>query len=456
MITSSKRHFRRLAKKIRFILPHSLWGRSLLLVILPIVCVQFISGYVFFKQYLRSITIESSKSVAGNIALAAYLWDKKPFYEEKNKLQKLIRDNLRMNVITSKGKATYPSKKYYFQSYFKKALAQVLKKKYWIKNYHGETAVGIPFGKETLVFFFPTQMIFSRTKTLLWILWSCGSALLFSLVALYFLRRQIQPLQSLDKVAFSVSKGEKVPRLRLRGAREIRHVTKTFLTTYQKLKETYEENSLILNGISHDLRTPLQRMKLQLALMENSQETKDLTSDVNQMIFMIESYFSFIQKRSVEKCETLNIETFFKNILKKQPQTNFLKLTLRTKEKKFSLPARTIERCLQNLLDNAMRYMNKKVECVVCDTLHTVVFEVHDDGPGVKKEHFHSLSKSFFRLDDSRNLKLGGVGLGLAVVQKILLPFQGTLHFEKSPLGGLKSVITFPLKPPDVKSSHQD
>jgi two-component system osmolarity sensor histidine kinase EnvZ len=425
-------------RRQRYLIPRSFWVRAIVLVVTPMVLVQFISGYVFFKHHLQTVTRESARALAGNIALATKLWETKVLNITPQEIERRLLQNLHLSIRPQFILPKQHPASYYFQSYLEQALKEKLTGLYWIHMRKRLTHVGIPFKDETLIFSFPTRLFFPRTTSKLWFLWSFGSALLFSLLALFFMRRQILPLQDLTRIARDVERGKRIAALRLRGPLEVRQVSKTLQNTYFKLQEKHAEHMHMLAALSHDLRTPLTRLRLQLSLMQKSSEVEGLQTDVEQMMQMVDSYLAFVQEGQTDIKEEINLTVFCEQFAKKQPKKPHLVLEINAlKNQKVTLPVVTLTRCLQNLQDNAARHACSQIKLVVIQKANRVTFEVHDDGPGVDPQDYDKLTRPFMRLDESRNLEGGNVGLGLTVVQRLLHGVGGQLSFTKSPLGGL-------------------
>jgi two-component system osmolarity sensor histidine kinase EnvZ len=257
------------------------------------------------------------------------------------------------------------------------------------------------------------KRLFGST-TYIFVTWMVGSSIVLFVVATFFMRNQVRPIRRLAKAADHFGRGIDVPDFKPAGAAEVRLAASAFLQMRERIRRQIEQRTVMLAGVSHDLRTPLTRMKLQLAMAHESPEITSLASDVIEMEHMVEGYLAFAAGEGAE-----------------DPKTMFLSKLLG-------------RRCLTNLLSNALRY-GSQVQVRADLREKSLEITIDDDGPGIPAERRADAFKPFYRLDESRNPKTGGTGLGLAIARDVVRGHGGDLTLEDSPLGGLRARLRLPI-----------
>ncbi|MGL4825615.1 MAG: ATP-binding protein, partial [Alphaproteobacteria bacterium] len=294
-----------------------------------------------------------------------------------------------------------------------------------------------------------TKRLFSRT-TPLFLMWSLGSSVFFAILALLFMKNQIRPLKRLAWFADQLGRGKVQEKFKSQGAREIRKLAWTFHMMSLRLQKQVQERAQMLAGISHDLRTPLTRMKLQLALMKSSPDWVDFQKEVNHMIHLVESYLHFSKGYEKEAATPILLEPFFSNIVDLLPQHDKELILHLPKHVEIMGQPRALARCFTNLLENALRHAKSKVSLTVKQEREAVWFWVDDDGPGIPEKYYKEVFKPFFRVDASRNDQTGGMGLGLSIVENLVKDHKGSIRLMVSPLKGLRVLV----KIPSVRRTH--
>jgi two-component system, OmpR family, osmolarity sensor histidine kinase EnvZ len=427
-------------------LPQSFLGRSFLIILAPVVMIQLLSGYVFFDRHWDYITRILAQDIAGEVSVLATLLDKPMAPQAFEALQAMASQKLDFTLSpVAKPWESIRESKSAFQSFLKKALRQKLVNTPF-KLYLDEDSICIWIKTQTGPFLAKTytKRLFSRT-TSLFLMWSLGSSLFFVMLALLFMRNQIRPLKHLAWFADQLGRGKMQEKFKSQGAIEIRKLAWTFHMMRLRLQKQVQERAHMLAGISHDLRTPLTRMKLQLALMSPSPEWMDFQKEVDHMIHLVESYLHFSKGHEAETPEPIHLQPFFSHLFSLLPPHDKQLEAQLPKHLKMMAQPRGLARCFTNLLENALRHAASKVTLTVKQKREAVWFWIDDDGPGIPEKYHKEVFKPFFRVDASRNDQTGGMGLGLSIVENLVKAHKGSIHLMVSPLGGLRVLLKIPI-----------
>ena len=430
---------------IKKILPKRLFYRSLLIVTAPIILLQIIITIVFFDSLWIKANKGMTRSLVGEIQT---MFDVYKNGNEDN--QQMIINLYNKNfdfVITLKENELLPEKK--AERWFSpidRSLRRELKPvfdSYWFDttSYKELVDLRIKYKNGTLQIFFPKNKI-APSSARIFALWITLPGLLLIIIAIIFLRNQTRPIVNLANAAKKFGKGEFVKEFRPSGAREIRQAAYEFDRMRKRISVHLNQRSEMLSGISHDLRTPLTRLKLQLALLKQQDLAKKMGDDIEEMERMLNEYLEFSRNQKNEETETVNINNLITSIIKKydgkQINVHF--------EKNLKINARlnAIKRCLINLIDNGLAY-GQKVEIITKKTISDAVIFIDDNGPGIPEKEYQNVMKPFYRIDKSRGQNKSGVGLGLSITNDIIRSHGGSISLEKSPLSGLRVKIYLPL-----------
>ena len=285
--------------------------------------------------------------------------------------------------------------------------------------------------------------LYSETA-FVFLLWMIFASILLLFFSYFFMNKQIRPLKRLAIIAETFGRGLDAPELKSSGALEIKQTTNAFNQMRTRIKRFLKQRTEMLAGVSHDLRTPLTRMKLQLSLLKDQKAKKELELDINEMTAMLDSYVSFVRSETPEPIENINLNKLLKDIIK---NIDFEKHNIRFIEKniiKTSGRPLQLKRAIQNIIDNSIRYSNKlNIEIFLNDGGCVIVIE--DNGPGIPAKNYEDVFKPFFSLDPSRNKLKGESGLGLSITRDIIRAHGGEIKLSKSSYGGLKSLIQLPI-----------
>ena len=433
-----------LNKLVKKISPERLFYRSLIIVATPIILLQIIITIVFFDSLWIKANKGMTRSLVAEVQTMYEIY-KKSNEDEQQKIISLYNKNFDF-VISIKESEILPSKK--AERWFSpvdRSLRRELKPvfdAYWFDttSYKELVDLRIKYENGVLQIFFPRKKI-SPSSARIFALWITLPGLLLIMIAIIFLKNQTRPIVNLAKAAEKFGKGEFVKEFRPSGAKEIRQATYEFERMRKRISIHLNQRSEMLSGISHDLRTPLTRLKLQLALLKQQDLAKKMGDDIEEMERMLNEYLEFSRHQKTEETEMTDLNSFVQDILKKYQGKN-IKINLE-EDSKINIRPNSIKRCLMNLLDNALSY-GEKVEVVTKKTVNSLLILIDDNGPGIPEKEYQNVMKPFYRIDKSRGQNKSGVGLGLSIANDIIRSHGGNISLEKSPLNGLRVKVSLP------------
>ena len=273
-------------------------------------------------------------------------------------------------------------------------------------------------------------------------LWITLPGLLLIIIAIIFLKNQTRPIVNLAKAAERFGRGENIDEYRPSGALEIRKAGLEFDKMRKRIMRHLNQRSEMLSGISHDLRTPLTRMKLQLAFVKDKELSKKMSLDINEMEKMLNEYLQFTSLSYLEKDETFNLSDLIEGIINIYDN----KLISKKIIPRIYINGRKnlIQRSINNLIDNALKYA-EKVDLYLSNKDNNILITIDDDGPGIPENEYENVFKPFYKIDKSRGDSKSSVGLGLSIASDTIKSHGGNIVLEKSPLNGLRVKIFLPL-----------
>ena len=430
---------------IKKILPKRLFYRSLIIVATPIILLQVIITIVFFDSLWIKANKGMTRSLVGEVQTMFDIYK-----QGDENYQQMIINLYNKNfdfVITLRENEFLPTKK--TERWFSpidRSLRRELKPmfdSYWFDttSYKELVDLRIKYKNGTLQILFPKNKI-APSAARIFALWITLPGLLLILIAIVFLKNQTRPIVNLAKAAEKFGKGEFVKEFRPSGAREIRQAAYEFDKMRKRITVHLNQRSEMLSGISHDLRTPLTRLKLQLALLKQQDIAKKMSDDIEEMERMLNEYLEFSRHQKNEETETVNINNLITEIIKKYDNKHIN--VLFEENIKINIRTNSIKRCLINLIDNGLSY-GKKIEIITKKTVGDAIIFVDDNGPGIPEHEYQNVMKPFYRIDKSRGQNKSGVGLGLSIANDIIYSHGGNISLEKSPLSGLRVKISLPL-----------
>ncbi len=433
-----------LNKFIKIILPKRLFYRALIIVAAPTIILQLIITIVFYD----SIWIKANKNTARS--LVAQLKTIEEVYRNDKKNLDFLTDSYKNNFNFEIGinKDTFPKisgeRKF---SPMDRSLRRELKSSFGNNNYWFSTSkfknaveIKIKSESEVIEFLVPKEMV-STSSVRLFVLWTTLPSIVLIIIALIFLKNQTRPLVKLAKAAERFGKGDYVNDFRPSGAQEIRKAAYEFDRMAKRINRHLNQRSEMLSGISHDLRTPLTRLKLQLEMLNQKDLSKKMSKDIDEMEKMLNDYLQFAKTQAQEKTIEIDLGNLFEEI-----ESNFNNENLRIfNESTVSFKGRplALKRTFENIIQNGLTY-GKKVFVNIKKGTNRTLITFDDDGPGIPEDQFKNVFKPFFRLDKSRSLNQSGVGLGLAIVEDVINSHGGNIQLGKSKYKGLQVKISLP------------
>jgi two-component system osmolarity sensor histidine kinase EnvZ len=284
------------------------------------------------------------------------------------------------------------------------------------------------------------------SKPDIFILWMVGSSLLLMGIAILFLRNQVRPIERLARAADSFGKGRAVPDFKPYGAMEVRRAAQAFITMRERIERHVTQRTEMLAGVSHDLKTPLTRLKLALALFPQDADTVSMRTDITEMEHMLDEYLAFARGEGGEESQLTDLGELVRDAAAAAAKARQRAgIAVHAPANVFvSVKRAGLRRVLANLIDNALKH-GVKAEVSLTQDERVVEIAVEDDGPGINPQRREEAFRPFHRLDEGRNLQSGGSGLGLAIARDIARAHGGDLVLDKSAMGGLKATVRLPV-----------
>lgn len=430
------------AKGIKRYLPSTLFGRAFLILIIPAILVQLLVIYQFYERHWDSVVRNMSTSLAGEVELLYRLAESGKLAQLEQTAQMLgftyeIDRQPRTVVLEGKGKDAHPE--------FYKQLSRRITTSFMVEQYGRDEDLRLTLLLEDSVLrLFTTKKRLVSSTTYIFLLWTAGFSLVLLVIATAFLRNQIRPIRRLAKAAEQFGLGLEDDEFQPRGASEVRQAGRAFLIMKNRIQRQIRTRTEMLAGISHDLRTPLTRMKLQLAMLPiPEKDQQQLGRDISEMEHMVEEYLQFAKRDNQEASETVIIETLIEEVTANYQRAGKPVEYKKTGHTPMMIRPKAIKRALQNLIDNALRYGNEAKVATQRDGAYQVI-TVRDKGPGIPESAKDEVFRPFTRLDRSRNLDHSGVGLGLTICKDIIQAHGGTIELRNNKKG-LEVAINLPL-----------
>ncbi len=434
---------------IKRFLPKGLFQRSLLIIVLPVALMQAAVTWAFFEQHWQTTTARLSETVAGDVSMVTALYqDAGPGGFDE--VARIAFETTGLSVDFREEDVLPTTRRTAFfrvlDRTLRRALSTRLDEAFWFDTtrYPEYVDIRVAVDGGVLRFIAARERVFATTGHI-FVIWLFGASALLSTVAILFIRNQVKPIRQLAEAAEAFGRGQDVERFKPAGAREVRQAAHAFLDMRARLKRQLEQRTQLLAGVSHDLRTPLTRLRLQLALMPASEERDAAQRDLRDMETALEEYLAFARGQAGEEpgavdlvvlCETLSDDAAREGI---DIPLDYAIDTLVIHGREGAL-----KRALGNLVNNAAAH-GETVRLSVAQNGGRAEITVDDDGPGIAAQDREDAFKPFSRLDESRNANRNGVGLGLAIARDTIRAHGGELRLEDSPLGGLRARVTLPV-----------
>lgn len=434
--------------KIKNSMPKSLYGRFLIILITPIILIQIITTTIFYERHWDSLTRNMTASFAGEVSLIvngisgiaederSYVLNAaKKYMNLDGYIESATEINLNDNINDS-------------HKLLINNLRSRLNNKLAIFNYSDDSLkLVVQIEDDLLNIIFSNKRVASST-TYIFVMWVIASALIMIGIATLFLKGQVRSILNLSTVAESFGRGYETPNFKPSGSKEIRGAGIAFIEMKERIKRLLDTRTQMLAGVSHDLKTPLTRMRLALSMLEDKEKASNLEQDVEEMNKMIEGYLKFAQLEShdylAENTLDINLRDYMNKIGDKY-KNHSGKVNINIPEGVFvKIKPEYFSRSICNLVDNSCKYAeNILIRAQHEEGKFTHIF-IDDDGEGIPENHLEDVFQPFFRIDKSRNTETGGVGLGLSIARDIIHKHGGEIKLSRSHLGGLRAMITLP------------
>jgi two-component system osmolarity sensor histidine kinase EnvZ len=434
---------------IKRFLPRTLLGRSLLIIVSPLVLVQVIATWVFFDRHYDTTTKRLAEGVAGDIAMVIRMMGESATIKRQTRVIRLANTAMALDVTVDPDNQLPEALPGPGWGVLEQKLDAALRKRLPYPflvdadSLENDVKIEVQFAGSVIRFLVSRKRLFSST-TYIFIMWMVGSSIVLFGVATLFMRNQVRPIRRLAKAADSFGKGRDVPDFRPEGATEVRLAAAAFIDMRERIKRQILQRTVMLAGVSHDLRTPLTRIKLQLAMLGDGPEVANLADDVADMERMVEGYLAFARGEGTEQPEATDLSKLLRELVE-QMRREATPIDLHL-EQEITMPLRreAMRRCLTNLISNAQRH-GRQVAVQAGQHNGTVEIVIDDDGPGIPKAERGEVFKPFYRIDPSRNPETGGTGLGLTIARDVVRGHGGDLTLDAAPAGGLRARLRLPL-----------
>ncbi len=434
---------------LRRFTPKGLFARTLLIIVLPVGLMQVAVAWSFFEEHWETVTSRLSEGVAGEIAMLTNRYNASAADPDAfEALAETALTDMALSVDFRPGETLPTARR---SSFFRtldvtlrRALQTKLDYEFWFDTtrYPSYVDIRVEVDGGVLRFIVARDRVFATTGHI-FLLWIIGATTLLTAVSIVFIRNQVKPIRRLAAAAEEFGRGQDVAHFRPSGATEVRQAAHAFLEMRARIKRHLEQRTVILAGVSHDLRTPLTRLRLQLALMPESPEREDAKRDLTAMEEMLDEYLDFARGQMVDETEPADLGALTEQVVEDARRLDAEIDFVSEADLIAQVRIAAVQRALSNLIENAAGF-GDKVAVSLRRTKHRIEIIVDDNGPGIPKDQRDEALKPFARLDESRNQNRKGVGLGLAIARDVARNHGGDLRLDESPLGGLRAVLSLP------------
>ena len=428
-------------------LPKSLMGRTILIIVTPLILLQVVTTVIFFENHWARVGHRLAQGVSGDILFIIEQMHESKNIEELEKLLQSAQRNFDLEFKYDQGAVLNSTNvgRSITENSLANALENNVRKPFNMDSESSveNTIVQIQLSDGILNVVIPNKRLFSST-TYVFVMWMVGTSLLLFGVATIFMKNQVRPIIRLAAAADDFGKGRDSKRFKPEGALEVRRASSAFIAMRNRLKRQMQQRTDMLSGVSHDLRTPITRMKLQLAMMGNDRGIDELKSDISDMERMLDEYLAFARGEGTEKQKLENINEILEEIVTKVRRQG-AKVDLHCEGKIYATVRKgALNRALTNLILNSTRY-GEHTLVRVGQRENTIEIVIDDDGPGIPAEKHEDVFRPFYRLDGSRNPETGGVGLGMTIARDLVRSHGGEIELGDAPGGGLRVMVMLPL-----------
>ncbi len=433
---------------VKRVLPRTMFGRALLIVVVPLILLQAIATWIFYDRHWAAVSWRLSSGVAGDVALMIEAIKSAGSEAAADRLLRRGAGATDLEFALDPGARLPPPPPAGGWTLAEEQLTQALQGRVGFPyrvaalDDSGAVQIKVQLPEGVLTAEVPRNRLFSST-TYIFVMWMVGSSLVLLAVATVFLRNQVKSLRRLAAAADSFGRGHPVPFFKIEGALEIRQAAVAFLTMRDRIQRQIRQRTQMLAGVSHDLRTPLTRMKLALEMLGDDPAAEELKSDVAEMEHMVNGYLDFVRGEGAETPVETDVSMLLDDIAAAMRREGAPLTLAAPPECVMQLRPNALRRCLVNLIGNACRH-GSRVSMSAIVGADGVDILVDDDGPGIAPEDRDRVFRPFVRLDASRNPSTGGVGLGMTIARDAARSHGGDVRLETSPLGGLRARVHLP------------
>ena len=435
--------------RLRNVTPKSLFGRMLAIILVPIILVQIISVSIFYERHWDWVSRHMSKSLAEDLGLLIDELGNTPSNDQRALSASRARQYFDIIFYWLDKGILKPNQSFDLRfKNFRAALQTRIKEPFYLSTIQNSSQfyVDIQLANGIVRMNIDNKRLFVPTG-ITFIIWSIGSSIILFSIAILFLRRQVRPIIRLANAARQIGFGREVSNYNIEGATEIRLAGRAFQAMRHRINKQISERTSLLAGVSHDLKTPLTRMRLQLEMLDTNQDIKtDFENELLELENMIDGYLEFTRNDREEEMVDASLFKLLQQAAKSSdPDGNYIFIASPPERLPvFPIQVQSIRRALINLLTNSIRYAGKtNVQIQIFDDHSEIIID--DNGPGIPRDKREEVVLPFTRLENSRNIKTGGTGLGLSIAKNAALSHGGELILEDSPLGGLRVRFLLPL-----------
>jgi two-component system osmolarity sensor histidine kinase EnvZ len=434
---------------LKNILPRSLLGRSVMIIVTPLILLQLVTTSVFYDSHWDTVTKRLARGVAGDIAAMISMMEQDGSGASWPRLFELAQESMQLKMSFDPG-ARLPDVSFTLRQTLVDrnlgiALAELVKRPFLIdtRSLETEVEIHVQMDNGVLQIVAPRRRLFSST-TYVVILWMVGTSLALFTVAALFMRSQVRPIRRLAAAAEAFGKGRDSDEFTVEGASEVRQAGNAFTVMRDRIRRQISQRTDMLAGVSHDLRTPLTRMKLALAMMGSGPEISDLKADVAEMERMVGGYLTFARGAGREATSPIDLGELLQDVAA-MARREGAEITLEVAEDlEATVRPEAMRRALVNLVGNAQRYA-RNIRVSGRRGAEAIEIIIDDDGPGVPADKREEVFRPFFRLEESRNPETGGIGLGLTIARDVVRGHGGDVILADSPMGGLRVILRLPV-----------
>ena len=430
-------------------LPKSLFGRSLLIIVLPVAMMQVAVTWVFFEAHWRTATAQLSESLAGDVAWDVSSYLEAPTPQTLARIADRAERTQSLSIVLNEGQGLPVGRRDSLLPVFDQALRDALDERldrpYWVDatRYPAYVDIRVATPKGALRIIAPKDRAFAD-RGHVFVLWLTGATLLLTTVAVLFIRNQVRAIERLAEVADAFGRGAEAPPFKPHGAREVRMAANALIAMKERIQRHIDQRTALLASVSHDLRTPLTRLKLELALTRPGTRVEAMKRDLAEMEHMIDEYLAFARGQGGEAVEVVGLRGLIEEVSEGAARAGADVEVAADPALSASVRPNALKRALSNLVMNAAVHSDRVQVAAHARPAGGVEILIDDNGPGIPPEQYEEAFRPFSRLDEARNQNLKGVGLGLAIARDVARGHGGDVTLDRSPLGGLRAVVRLP------------